>query len=69
MPHKTKDCIVYSTCDDNGKPIYYVRICPLETNQFPHGIATSNHFENKKDANEYANLVQEYIDAAFRNLD
>lgn len=54
---------VYSSSKD-GNLTHYVRLVPIETKRFPHGIAISTTFEEKRDAELFADEVDEYIKAA-----
>lgn len=44
---------------------HHVRLAPLETKQFPFGIALAGSFKTKAEAEVYADLVDEYIISAF----
>lgn len=45
----------------NGEWFYYVRLTPLETPRFSHGIAFSGHFIEKKEAENFADQIDDYI--------
>lgn len=54
---------VYST-SDSGKLLHYIRLVPIETTRFPHGIAISTMFDEKRDAELFADEVDKYIKEA-----
>ncbi|AXQ69642.1 hypothetical protein HOU03_gp060 [Caulobacter phage CcrSC] len=54
---------VYGDADADG-PFFYVRLVPLETERFRHGIGLSSRFTDKKAAEAFADLVDEYMDEA-----
>jgi hypothetical protein len=61
MAFKGKHTSVYSTSEDGGL-IHYVRLIPIETNQYPHGLALATKCKTKEEAEGFAKLVDEYID-------
>ncbi|MFA6199036.1 MAG: hypothetical protein WC679_01355 [Bacteroidales bacterium] len=56
MNRYLEHCLVYSSGAD-----FYIRIGQLETNQFPHGLALSTLFKERKDAEQFAQLVDDYL--------
>ena len=40
---------------------FYVRVVPIETDRFPHGLALATTFDTKADAVKFAESVEEYI--------
>ena len=54
--HRLQHCLVYCSGDD-----FYVRIGQLETQQFSHGLALATTFKERKDAEKFALLVDEYL--------
>lgn len=54
----------YMTSQD-GKPVHYVRLGPLETKQFPHGLALATTTETREEADSFAKLVDAYINEAY----
>ena len=58
----TKYTTIYGDFKD-GKLVYCVRITPLETPKFPHGIGVRGEFDTKEEARDFGVLIDEYIDA------
>lgn len=48
-------------------PFYYVRLMPVETRQFPHGIALGATFTEKAPAEKFADDVDAYVEAFLSN--
>ena len=63
---KYRNKITISIYSTNGKD-YYLRICRIDTKDFLHGIALSPVFDginpsiNKEEADNYRNLVADYL--------
>jgi len=61
MAFRGKYTAVYGT-SEHGELIHYVRLCPFETNQFPHGLALATSCKSFAEAKDFAKLVDAYID-------
>ena len=68
MAFRGKYTLVYGTLE-NEEFIHYVRICPLETEQYPHGLALATKCETEEEAKSFAMLVDAYIDEWLCSLD
>lgn len=62
---KTKYTKVYSTIHNIHGLVHYVRLVPLETDDFPHGISlmgdTEEYFYDKEDARKLAERVDKFL--------
>lgn len=67
MAYRGKYTAVYGT-SKNGEFIHYVRLCPLETHQYPHGLALSTKCKTAKEAENFAKLFDDYIDAFIESV-
>ncbi|AXQ69086.1 hypothetical protein HOU02_gp062 [Caulobacter phage CcrBL9] len=57
--------LVYSDVDPTlSKLVWYVRLTPIETERFRHGLALATTFPTKEAAEAFADLVDEYMDEA-----
>lgn len=57
--------MVYSDVDATlSKLVWYVRLTPVETERFRHGLALATTFPTKEAAEAFADLVDEYMDEA-----
>lgn len=60
MSRCTKWTMIY--WDYSNGPKCYVRLTPLETDKFSHGLALAQTFDNEEDANKFADAVDEYME-------
>ena len=61
---RSKYTFIYTDYQES-KEIHYVRLAPLETLNFPHGIALATTFSTRQSASDFADLVDDYIKQAF----
>ncbi len=67
MPKKEltlKDMIVCVYCEGPADR-WYIRLVPTSTPKFSHGLALATSFKTKKEAEEFKELVWEYIETGF----
>ncbi len=54
--------VSYKKIKGNLRALYHVRICPVETKNFPFGLSVRRPTLSKDRAEEYAAAVDEYIE-------
>lgn len=59
---------VYSTSDNRGKQIFYVRIGSIETETVKHGFALRQVFYSASQADSFADEVEKYLMDSFRAM-
>ncbi|UTU07744.1 hypothetical protein CcrC1_gp060c [Caulobacter phage C1] len=66
MQHRESDwTLVYSDVDPAlQRLIWYVRLTPIETERFRHGLALATTFPTRESAEAFADLVDEFMDEA-----
>ena len=66
MPRRdSKHTKVYMGFKD-GAAVHCVRLWVLETKEFPHGLALAPEFPDEKQAEQFADAVDNYIEQIYR---